>query len=219
MFSIYFVGYCKTRIVVLWMETLIHLCSSASYVKALRRQLKDLCMELPTGYSISLKYAELVGNATILEHMKKDKNVGRLLYHQNCQNDLYNKFVVITKRSAQSSMAEKESSKFKRRRTCSEFSASTAGGSTGTQSVKLLNKNVCILCNRPAHLFKHNPEDAWRRCSVSDNLTVDRLKATCWKQQSRKGWLGWWSPWTSWRDQWLVSRRNLVSFAMQASFW
>ena len=57
---------------------------------------KDLCFicdgpETPT----LLAYAEAAGSSTLLEHLKKSWNSGRLRYHFECKCDLYNQSVKV----------------------------------------------------------------------------------------------------------------------------
>ena len=87
------------------------------------------------GHSTILQYAEAVQNAILLERLKEAQNVGRLKYHITCKNDLFHKFVAVNTKAAKASEAEKELAKMKRRRTCSDVSASTACSSTRSQTV------------------------------------------------------------------------------------
>ena len=57
---------------------------------------QKLAQATPKGYPTLLAYAEAVGNATMLEHMKKAWNVARLRYHIECKRDLYNKSAKAT---------------------------------------------------------------------------------------------------------------------------
>ena len=158
------------------MTLILPLQSPASSVKAQRCQVGSSQRVTAKGYGTLLSYAEADENTTILERFKDSKTVRRQRYDMKCRRDLFNKYTRITVQLAHAAEAEKNSAHTKRRRICTAFSSTTGCSSTSSRSVQLLYKNVCILCNEPAHLFRSNPEIARKRYRFPDNLTADGLK-------------------------------------------
>ena len=67
------------------------------------------------GYRTLLAYAEPHENATILERLKKSKNVETQRYHIKYTRDLFNKYACVTLKSTHAVEADKESAQGKRR--------------------------------------------------------------------------------------------------------
>ena len=66
---------------------------------------------------------------------------------------------------------EKESVQMNKQRTLSRLSPLAAGSSTCSCSIQLLYKNVCILCNQPAHFFPNHPGEMQRsQCETEDSV-------------------------------------------------
>ena len=53
----------------------------------------------PKVYPTLSGYAEAIGNAEILDHMKEACKAGGMRYHKECKRDLYNESVKVNKKS------------------------------------------------------------------------------------------------------------------------
>ena len=60
---------------------------------------QKLVQAIPKVYPTLSGYAEAIGNAEILDHMKEACKAGGMRYHKDCKHDLYNESVKVNKKS------------------------------------------------------------------------------------------------------------------------